>query len=501
MGLKQNIVANYFSQAYVAGVGILTVPIYVHYLGTEAYGLIGFYAMLQAWFQLLDVGLSTTLSRESSRYSAGGVGAQTLSRLRTVLERAFLGIAALGVLIFSLGGDAITHHWLNVGALSSQEVTRSVQLMGVVIAARWISCLYRGVVTGFECQVWLGNFNVGVATARFVLCLPVIIWLGATPTVYFAYQALVAIVEALCLFRQADRLVPRQVGPTQAGADLRTPLKFASGVAFTSVVWVVVTQADKLLLSKLLPLSVFGEFSLAVLLAGGINLLAAPIGMALLPRLTATSVASDEASLRTLYSKYTQITCLATFPAAFTLFACAGPVLYAWTGKAELALSVGTVLGLYSLGNALMGLTAFGYYIQYAKGNIRLHLIGNAVFATAYLPAVLFAAKSWGTAGAATAWLIMNAVYLLCWLPLIHRALIPGAHRRWMSRDVLPITLAAGLPALIAALVSANLIGSGRWQGALLSIVFFFCSLVCGSLASTVVRARLGRLLQRSALV
>jgi O-antigen/teichoic acid export membrane protein len=501
VGLKRNIVANYFSQAYVAGVGILTVPIYVHYLGTEAYGLIGFYTMLQAWFQLLDVGLSTTLSRESSRYNAGGIGVQTLARLRTVLERAFLGIAAFGVLIFCLGGDVITHRWLNVGTLSSDEVTRSVQLMGVVIAARWISCLYRGVVTGFERQVWLGNFNVGVATARFVLCLPVIICLGATPTVYFSYHALVAIVEAWCLFRQANTLVPRQAGPTPLSTDLRAPLKFASGVAFTSVVWVLVTQADKLLLSKLLPLSVYGEFSLAVLLAGGINLLAAPIGMALLPRLTATSVAADEASLRTLYSKYTQITCLATFPAAFTLFACAGPVLHAWTGKAELAHSVGSVLGLYSLGNALMGLTAFGYYIQYAKGNIRLHLIGNAVFATAYLPAVLFAAKSWGATGAATAWLIMNAVYLLCWLPLIHRALIPGAHLQWMSRDVLPIALAAGLPTFVPALISSSLTGYGRWQGALLSIAFFICSLACGSLASGVTRSILLRRFQRSALV
>lgn len=61
------------------------------------------------------------------------------------------------------------------------------------------------------------------------------------------------------------------------------PLKFASGVAFTSVVWVLVTQVDKFLLSSLLPLSAFGEFSLAVLLSGGVNLLAAPIGAALLP--------------------------------------------------------------------------------------------------------------------------------------------------------------------------------------------------------------------------
>ena len=32
------------------------VPLYVRYMGVEAYGLVGFYAMLQGWFMLLDMG-------------------------------------------------------------------------------------------------------------------------------------------------------------------------------------------------------------------------------------------------------------------------------------------------------------------------------------------------------------------------------------------------------------------------------------------------------------
>lgn len=499
MGLSRNIAANYFSQAYVAGVGILTVPLYVQYLGTETYGLIGFYAMLQAWFQLLDAGLSTTLARESSRYAGGSTDAGTLLRLRTVLERAFLAIGALGMLVFVLAGDAIAMRWLKADALPIQEVTRSVQLMGVVIAARWVSCLYRGVVTGFESQVWLSGFNVGVATARFLVCLPVILYFGATPTVYFSYQALVGIAETLGLYHQAGRLLPRRASATASSARLDTPLKFASGVAFTSVVWVLVTQADKLLLSKLLPLSAFGEFSLAVLLAGGINLLASPIGLALLPRLTRTAAEGDETALRALYGRYTQITCLAMFPAAFTLAACAVPVLLAWTGRADLAESAAPILGLYSLGNALMGVTAFGYYIQYAKGNIRLHLIGNAVFATLYLPAVLAAANFYGALGASAAWLMMNALYLFCWLPLIHRHLIPGAHSRWLSRDVLPIALGAGMPAFACWLLPAQGLAPGRWQGGLLAAVFFLASLACGLASSSIARVKVGNILQRRA--
>ena len=57
MSLKRNILANYVGQLYVTLIGILLVPMYVKYMGAEAYGLVGFYAMLQAWFMLLDMGL------------------------------------------------------------------------------------------------------------------------------------------------------------------------------------------------------------------------------------------------------------------------------------------------------------------------------------------------------------------------------------------------------------------------------------------------------------
>lgn len=54
MSLKSNIAANYASQLYTTLIGIVLVPLYLQYMGTEAYGLVGFFVMLQAWFNLLD---------------------------------------------------------------------------------------------------------------------------------------------------------------------------------------------------------------------------------------------------------------------------------------------------------------------------------------------------------------------------------------------------------------------------------------------------------------
>ncbi|WP_276573964.1 oligosaccharide flippase family protein [Vibrio cincinnatiensis] len=69
--LRKNIIANYASQLYSAGIGILILPLYIKYMGEEAYGLVVFFTMLQPWFALLDLGLTPTIARETARYHGG----------------------------------------------------------------------------------------------------------------------------------------------------------------------------------------------------------------------------------------------------------------------------------------------------------------------------------------------------------------------------------------------------------------------------------------------
>ena len=65
--LKRNVLFNFVGQFYIAFVGILILPLYLKHLGAEAYGLIGFFTLLQSWMQLLDLGITPTLGREISR--------------------------------------------------------------------------------------------------------------------------------------------------------------------------------------------------------------------------------------------------------------------------------------------------------------------------------------------------------------------------------------------------------------------------------------------------
>src|SRR5262249_22458254 len=149
----------------------------------------------------------------------------------------------------------------------------ALMLMGLAVPLRWMSGLYRGVINGFERQVWLSGYNSAIATARFVGVLTVFVTLGATPVHFFAYQLAVALIELVGLVLATYRFIGRGEGPRErfSCTPLMGNLAFSLAIAFSATVWVVVMQTDKLLLSRILPLAQFGVFSIAVVAAAVIN--------------------------------------------------------------------------------------------------------------------------------------------------------------------------------------------------------------------------------------
>ena len=71
--------------------------------------------------------------------------------------------------------------------------------------------------------------------------------------------------------------------------------------------WVLVTQTDKLLLSKLLTLADYGYSTLAILAAGGVSLAIGPISVAIIPRLSRLEATGNESALIHLYRQATQL--------------------------------------------------------------------------------------------------------------------------------------------------------------------------------------------------
>jgi O-antigen/teichoic acid export membrane protein len=448
MSLKLNIAANYVSQLYVSLIGILLIPVYLSVMGHEAYGLVALFAVLQSWLQLLDFGLTATMSREAARYLGGAHNAATFRQLLRSMEGAFCTVALLIAVTLVAASPGVASHWLNVRALPSGVVVTSLSLIACTLALRSVSGLYRGVVVGLERQVWLSAFNIAIVSLRFAGVIPFLYFVDPGPVVFFTFQLAVSAFELVALIMFCYRRVALPAGArlSWSWAPLRPVLAFSATLAFTSVVWVLVTQTDKLLLSKLLPLDQYGLFSAAVLLASGISLLGVPVAQALLPRLCRLSQQGDDAALVQTYRRATQATTAVAGTAALIAGVFAEQILWVWTGDRGFAADYARVFGLYAVGNGFLALAAFPYYLQYAKGDLKLHCWGNIVFVCLLVPAIVLATMRFGVLGAGAVWAGTNLLFFLLWTPLVHRRFFPRLHGVWLVQDVLRVLM---LPVLL----------------------------------------------------
>jgi O-antigen/teichoic acid export membrane protein len=439
MSLKKNILANYASQIYVTLIGMIMVPMYIKYMGAEAYGLVGFFTMLQVWFNMLDLGLTPTMARETARFHGGATDALNYRRLVRALEGIFFSVALVGgAAMFALSGY-IAKDWLQASLLPLAEVQTAVQLMAIIIAMRWMCGLYRGAISGSERLVWLSGFNSIIATLRFIVVIPLLIFIGVTPTIFFIFQFCVAIIELVVLLYYAYQLLPTISNGQRLNwewSPVIPVLKFSLSVAFTSSLWVLVTQTDKLILSKLLPLQDFAFFTLGVLVASSVGFISGPISSALLPRMTKLNAEGDEVGVIRVYQNTTQLLCVMVIPATLVLAFFSQQILWVWTGNADIAREIAPVLKFYVLGNGILAISSLAYCLQYAKGDLRLHLMETPLFLAIFLPGLLWSVAKYGMSGAGYAWLGTMIVFFVFWLPLIHRRFIKGLHVSWLIHDV-----------------------------------------------------------------
>jgi O-antigen/teichoic acid export membrane protein len=471
--LRRDTFANLVGRGWVALAALVFVPLYIKLLGVEAYGLVGFAATLQVGLSLLDVGLATTLNRELARMNAGGAtetAAHQRDLVRT-LEIIYWIAALVTVGLVELAAPAIAGRWLHPERLSTGAVESAVRLMGIVIALQFPFTLYEGGLLGIGRQVALNVLLVVGATLRFGAVVAVLIWVSTTIEAFFVWQVAVSAVQTVAggwlLWRSLPKAATR---PRFRKSILVDVWRFAAGMAGISLTAVVLTQMDKLVVSKLLSLTAFGYYTLAASAAGILYVLFLPLFQAVFPRFSQLTAAGDEQELSALYHRSAQTLAVLVLPAAAVLAFFSYEIMLAWTRNTEVAVTTQWVVALFAVGTAINGLMNVPYALQLAAGWTKLAVCTNLVAIAFLLPAVVVLASRYGPVGAAIVWVVLNVGYATIGVGIMHRRLLRGELGRWYAKDVglpLVVTVAAAgairlafpapgsIPAIVAVILLA----------------------------------------------
>jgi O-antigen/teichoic acid export membrane protein len=435
--LKKNIFANFTGSFWQTLMGLIFIPLYIKYIGIESYGLIGIFSILQVVFGLLDVGLGGTLTREMARLSVMPNKGQEMRNLVRTMEIIYWCIAIfVGIAIISLS-PFISYHWINAGKLSPLVILQAIIIMGFNMIFQMPIGFYTGGLIGLQKQVMLNVINVCMGTLRGAGAV-LILWLVA-PTIqaFLLWQIVISIINvciiALFLWQSLPSTENNAVFQTQL---LKGVWKFTAGMSGITILAVILTQLDKVILSKLLSLELFGYYMLASTVAMSLGRLFTPFYSSIYPRFTQLVSMNDEDTLKQLYHKSCQFMSVLILPAAIVIALFSYEIMLLWTRNPVTAENTHTIVSIMICGTALNGLMNPPYALQLAFGWTKLSVLKNIVAVIILVPLIILLTMHYGAIGAASAWLILNIGYVLFEIPIMHNKILKKEIWRWYWNDV-----------------------------------------------------------------
>jgi O-antigen/teichoic acid export membrane protein len=463
-GGRRNVVANLIGRAWGVLSVYLFLPFYVRFLGVEAYGVVGFYAVLQGVMIIADLGLTATLNREMARLVAADAEPRalrdTVRTIETLYVAASLVLGATVVLLAPL----IAHRWLSVHVLATSELETAVRLMGVALAFQLPTGLYVGGLLGLERQVLANALQVGWGVLRSAGSVLVLWQVSPTLEAFFWWNLVANAVYFFALRLAVWSSLPGAPESARWRLDvLRGVWHYAGGMALMALLSTILIQMDKLVVSRLLPLEAFGYYAIAWSLSQGALVLASPVANAMFPRLTAMATTGRGDPLRRTYHLACQLVAVLALPVGLTLAVFARQVLLVWTGSPQVADHAWAAGTLLTVGSMALAIQIVPYNLALAHGWVKLN-IGLALASLAIaLPVLVLLVSRYGMVGGAATWLLINVGSTVPFILLLHRRLLPGATLRWVLVDVLrPLAAAAVCVAVARWLYPA---APPRWLG------------------------------------
>jgi len=487
--LQRNIAANFVGQGSYFLIGLVSIPLYIRFLGIEAYGLIGFYATLQAVLNsVLDLGLSVTVRREIARYSASRDSMTQMRDLVRSIEVIYWIIGfVLGLMVCS-AAPLIAGSWIRSENISIPIITNAIILMGLITFIQWPLTFYQGGLIGLQRMVLLNGINVVLAIVRGVGGILVLWLFSPTLIAFFLWQVAASALHVGITTHYLWRYLPASTHrPHFNPRLLRTIWHFAAGMTATSFFSFFLHYADRIILSRLLTLANFGAYSLAATLNDQLQLIGAQVHQALLPRFSALFAKNASVALRDLYHRASQVVSVITLPILGTASLFAFDLILLWTQDPAIARSVAPIASVLFLGTILVSLAGNPYSLTLASGWVSLGAYSSLVSVLLLIPLMITLTLRSGGIGAAAAWTLISLGNFALLPLIVHRRLLAGELKRWYVSDV-------GIPALATAAVLALAWwivphGLSMPQNALAMVLVILTGLACAAMAAREVRS------------
>lgn len=451
--LKKNIISNLLGKGISALLAIAFVPFYLKYLGAEAYGLVGLFAILQSVFMLADMGLSGTFTRETARLSVMEDSAQQMSDLCRTVEGLFVVVGLLVALVIAASSHLIAEYWVNLEQLSVTTASSSILLIGVAVGLQFPFFIYQGGMQGLQRQTQLNGLLVSLSLLRGLGAVLILAYVEPSIHAFFMWQVAISTLQLVAGHLLIWRSLPAILTRPRFNFKLIRPLwRFAAGTAGITFSGILLSQADKLVLTKMLPLETFGYYTLAGVVASVPGMIAFPVSNAIYPRLIQLVTTQNFSELTDLYHRSCQLMSVLIIPVGLVLAIFSKEIIFLWTGNIVTAQHTFLLARILVASSTLMGLMLIPYTLQLAFSWTRLSLTFNFMGVVLLIPLTMWLTTMYGAVGASFMLLLLYSTNFLGMTHLMHRHILQGEKWNWYINDIGKPFLSALVIVLIGSL-------------------------------------------------
>jgi O-antigen/teichoic acid export membrane protein len=437
--LKKNIIANYIGRAWPALLAIILIPVYIDFLGIEAYGLVGFFTTLSAAMGVLDLGIGATMNRELARRSAVKERQKTQRDLVRTLEIIYWTIAIVAGVIVVFSASFIANSWVKAENLDSFTILRSIQYMAISVALRFPISLYQGGLMGLQKQVLANKILIILGTLRGLGAVLILWGISATIEAFFIWQIIISLIGSIVfLFALWSSLPSRNKKRAKFEVGILKEIwRYAAAVSANAFIGMFLTQLDKIILSTMLPLKMFAYYTIASTVASSIWMIILPYNNAVFPHLVQLIEMKKENALVFFFHKSSQILSLLLIPISAMLIFFSEDILLLWLQDAETVKHTYILVSMLVFGTMLNGITSIPAYSSMAYGWPMLITYTNVIQSIVIIPLIIFLTINYEGKGAALAWIILNSSYILFMVPVFFKKHLIKERNSWYIKDII----------------------------------------------------------------
>jgi O-antigen/teichoic acid export membrane protein len=476
---------NLSGRLVLVAISLISIPIYVHYIGVSNYGIVGIYTSLATLASVFDVVFSNTINRELARRGTRDSGAaDTGAVFRTLEVFTWVVATTLAALLVAASTGLVTD-WIGADKYAGQNLIGTVRLMGLLLLLQAPVSFYSGCLYGLHRHGLINGINVFGTAVSSSLTILTLAYVAPTIDAFFVSQFVGRLVLTSALAVASYVLIVRDIGWRSLHGSLavwRSLWRFAAGMNGIGLLNLLANQADMVFLSRWLPATPLGYYTIARTVSQSLVTLAAPAYQSAFPQLSRLVGTGEKRELVHAFHRFCQFMALVVIPPGIVICVFSKEVLALWTHNLLLANDAWLTLSLLSIGSMFYGLNYMISALQLANGALRAMVLLGVVFVSLVIPALLILVHLYAQAGAALAWLAVNVIVIAVGATWTLRRYMAGEFGHWLFQDMLLPVVAAVLPVVLIRVCFSEPAGSDLAAVALIAATIMAFALTIGAL-------------------